>query len=220
MIIAAGREVACAAPVVPWHDHGLHFGGLGQRSSTTAVVLHHTGGIGLAPQVFRTLVQRRLSVHFCVEPNGTVYQFCDASARCAHAGSVDDSNDDGIRVSGNSTTIGVELVNPASRAPATKGIVRPMVTETIHGQTATVTGFTEAQVESASSLCRALCAAYGLPLAVPMAGDHVLATTLSEADWVRFRGVCGHLHLTQRKRDPGLAVFGALIAASSPRTRA
>jgi len=218
-IIVSGKEVACDAPVVLWGESGLRFDALAKRSSTTAVVLHHTSGSNLAPGVHHALKTRRdprtgkllnLSVHFVVEPNGTVYQFCDASMRCAHAGSADDTNQDGVRVSGNSTTIGIEIVNPALRSAPPRGLPRPMITETIHGEKATVTGFTPAQVTSTIALVRSLCRAYGLPFAFPMDGAAVLATTMPELEFKAFRGVLGHLHLTSRKRDPGIAIFDEL----------
>ena len=221
-VIAGGREVLCDAPVVLWEQSGLYFPALGKRTETRCVVLHHTGGSGLAPQVHRTLKTRTndrgkplgLSVHFCVEPNGTVYQYCDADRRCAHAGSVDDSDHDGIQFSGNACSIGVEVVNPASSIANTRGIRRTLVREEIHGAEQVATAFTSEQVASTVALTRSLCAAYGLPLDVPMDGADVLATVMPEREFRDFRGVCGHLHLTTRKRDPGLGILRAVAALS------
>lgn len=196
-------------PVVGWHESKLEFFGLPKRSETRCVVLHWTGGSNLGPGLFETIHGRGLSVHFGVEPNGKVYQYCDADRRCAHAGSADDDDGDGVVVSGNSCSIGIEIVNPAkvsaggARAPA-----RPLVSEKIHGQTKQATGFTDQQTQVVLKLVKVLCAAYGLPLLVPTAPDgDVLATIMGEAAFKHFRGVCGHLHLTKRKRDPGLALL-------------
>ncbi len=219
VIIVSGKEVACGAPVVLWSESGLRFDALGKRSSTSAVIIHHTGGSNLAPGVMSTLKTRRdkatgkllnLSVHFVVEPNGVVYQFCDADRRCAHAGGADDTNQDGVRVSGNSTTIGIEVVNPATRNAPTRGIARPLADDRIHGHRHVMTGFTSAQTASVIALCESICLAYGLPRVVPMDGDDVLATVMPENEFKSFRGICGHLHLTSRKVDPGLAIFDAI----------
>lgn len=219
-ILVSGREVACDAPVILWEQSGLRFDALGKRTETRAVIIHHTGGVGMAPQVFRTLKTRTdkrgkllgLSVHFCIEPNGNVYQFADADRRCAHAGSVDDRNGDGIQLSGNACSIGIEVVNPASMMASTRGIRRALVREEIHGVEQVATAFTAEQVASTLALTRTLCAAYGLPLEVAMDGEDVLSTVMPEHEFKNFRGVLGHLHLTTRKRDPGLAILRSIAA--------
>jgi N-acetyl-anhydromuramyl-L-alanine amidase AmpD len=221
-ILVSGKEVACDAPVILWEESGLRFDGLGKRSTTTCVVLHHTGGVGMAPQVFRTLKTRtdkrgkllNLSVHFCVEPNGNVYQFVDADRRCAHAGSVDDTNNDGLQLSGNSCSIGIEVINPASSVASARGIRRALVREEIHGVEQVATAFTAEQTASTIALCRSLCAAYGLPCDVAMDDQDVLSTVMPEQEFKTFRGVLGHLHLTSRKRDPGLAILRSIAALS------
>jgi N-acetyl-anhydromuramyl-L-alanine amidase AmpD len=219
-IVVGGREVHCEAPVIGWKEHGLHFAGV-DRHETRAIVVHHTGGAGLAPQVFRTLRTRlslrtgkpmNLSAHFCVEPTGVVYQYCDANLRCQHAGSIDDTDGDGLQESANACTVGIEVVNPASGMQITRGVRRALVREEIHGVEQVSSAFTVEQTASTLALIHALCGAYGLPVDVPMDGDGVLATVMPEADFRRFRGVCGHLHLTRRKRDPGLAILRAVGA--------
>ena len=219
-IIVNGKEVSCSAPVILWEDSGLRFDGLMVRTDTRSVVLHHTGGSGMAAQLLRTLKTRtdkrgkvmRLSVHFCVEPNGNVYQFCDTNRRCAHAGSVDDTNGDGLQASGNAYSVGIEVVNPASPVASTRGIRRALVREEIHGIEQVATAFTSEQVASILALTGALCSAYGLPFDVPMDGPDVLATVIPESDFVNFRGVCGHLNLTSGKRDPGLAILRSIAS--------
>jgi N-acetyl-anhydromuramyl-L-alanine amidase AmpD len=155
-----------------------------------------------------------LSVHFCVEPNGNVYQFCDADRRCAHAGSVDDTDRDGFQLSGNACSVGIEVVNPASEMQVARGIRRALVREEIHGVEQVATAFTAEQTASTIALARSLCSAYGLPLDVPMDGENVLETVMPEHEFRTFRGVCGHLNLTTRKRDPGLAILRAIAALS------
>lgn len=211
-LLADGDELDVDARVM--REHALQFRQLPGRLHTRAVVLHWTGGQGLASQVYRTLVSRRLSVHLVIEPDGTVHQMADLGRRCAHAGTVDDSDGDGKVLSANAHTVGIEIVNPASEFPASE---REMTTETIHGKAARATGFTAAQTAAVLAVVPAICAHYELPLVVPTVGGDVLSTVLAERDFAAFRGVLGHLHLTRRKRDPGLALLRAVMASRSSR---
>ncbi len=200
-ILVDGREVACEADVRA--DSHLKFTALNRRTETRAFCVHHTGGLGLAKQVFRTLTERALSVHFCVEPDGTIWQYADAALRCSHAGTA------------NSWTIGVEVVNHAGRKRigAEK---RPLLIERIHGRDITHVGFTVEQMTATLALAKAVCGAYGLPFEVPMDGHDVASTVLSDEAMKTFRGVIGHLHVKETKTDPGLAILRA-IAAIGPR---
>lgn len=190
-IMVGGSEVACDATVVI--DPRYQFPALGRRTETRAVVLHWTGGRGLASQVHRTLVQRNLSVHFCIDPDGGVYQYADAALRCSHAGLA------------NAWSIGIEIVNPATPGSTGELVPRALETETIHGLRAKHSAFTGAQVAAALTLTSACCKAYGLPVRSP---DH--AGVLSLAELAGFRGVLGHLHISQHKRDPGLSILRAV----------
>jgi N-acetyl-anhydromuramyl-L-alanine amidase AmpD len=191
-VLVDSREVPCAVRVD--RDPALRFEALARRTETRAVVLHWTGGSGLAPQVFRTLQQRKLSVHFCVEPSGRVVQYADASLRCAHAGAA------------NGWSIGVEIVNPASPAKTTG---QRQVAETIHGKRVRYGAFTDAQLAATLDLTEALCRAYGLPLSAPSA-----TTALSPSELRTVRGVLGHLHITRAKLDPGLEVLRFVTGAA------
>lgn len=223
-IIVNGEPVYCGAPVKLWTETGLFFAGLPKRTETKFVCAHWTGGSNSAPGVFQTLRTRtnpqgkrlNLSVHFCVNPDGTIYQFCDADRRCAHAGSVDDSDHDGHQLSGNAKSIGIEAVNPAGPKVTDKAH-RELLKETIHGEDIVYSSFTPEQVVSYLLLIQALCHAYDLPLTVPLdASGHVLAGVMDEPSFAAFTGVIGHFHLTERKRDPGLALIRAVWALSAP----
>ena len=116
-IVAGGRFVRVPGLRVVGLGEGPAFFALGRRASTTAVVLHWTGGVGDPKQVYRTLRARGVSVHFCVGADAVVYQYADADRRCAHAGQVDDSDCDGRQLSANATTIGIEIVSPGVENP-------------------------------------------------------------------------------------------------------
>jgi N-acetyl-anhydromuramyl-L-alanine amidase AmpD len=202
-ILVDGHEFTCAANVRA--DNTFKFSALPKRTETRAFVIHHTGGLGLAKQVHRTLVERHLSVHFCVEPDGTVWQYADAALRCSHAGIA------------NAWSVGVEVVNHAG--PRLVGAEhRPVLIEKIHGADRRHTGFTAEQMTAVLALATSVCRAYGLPLEVPMAapGHDVVADVLPDPELKAFRGCLGHLHISAAKTDPGLAILRA-IAALKPR---
>ena len=204
-IIVGGEPVYCDADVRTWDDTGLGFPTLRTRSTTRAVILHHTGGEGDAVQCHATLLKRGLSVHFFVGADGTIAQYADANARCAHAREA------------NAWSVGIEMQNRADDRKIVRGIERELVVENIHGQDATRTTFLQPQVTAALALTDALCRAYDLPFAVPMAGSRIYATALPASELATYRGVLGHLHLTRAKVDPGIAILRAVHASRNTR---
>lgn len=212
VLIAGGKELATECRVKHWRATGLEFAGLRRRQETRHLVHHWTGGSRPGPQVFDVLKQRRLSVHLCVDPDGTVWQFCDLDRRCSHAGTLDDWDKDGHELSANAWSIGIEAVNPAAPRAPLKGVQRAVVREVIHGQAQDATTFTAAQTRALLELTQVICARYELPLAVPMESGDVLARVLTEPEFEAFYGVLGHFHLTKAKRDPGLALMRAVAA--------
>jgi len=188
-IIVSGRAINIGIPVKVWHETKLGFPAVGARTETRAIGLHWTGGYGGAAQVYRTLNERKLSVQFCVDVDGVVWQFADASARASHIGSA------------NGWCCGIEICNPASP----KAVGREMYTETVHGRSFECSYFYPAQVAAVRVLVAKLCEAYGLPYAAPPE-THALTT----AQLSTVRGVVGHFHVTARKVDPGARLLREL----------
>lgn len=205
-LIAKGNERSCDVDVIDWYAHGMLFRGPMSRKTTgtSKIVLHHTGAENPPETVYDNLIERGLSVHFCVSADGRVYQYCDADMLCSHAGRLED----GVR-SGNIDTIGIEIVNSACDDPRAG---RPMVAEKIHGKQFVRTGFREAQIFSVLALCRALGAVYNIPMRVPERDGAVLSTAMSGFAWDSFRGVVGHLHARRSKSDPGLCILERVMA--------
>ena len=201
MLVVNGREAACEVPVADWFQHGMTFRGLGKRPKTTKVVLHWTGGLRDATGLYDTLLSEGLSVHFCVDVNGKVRQYCDADLWCSHAGRLDD----GV-TSASIDTVGVEIVNHASDKQLGK-VERPIVTDRIHGRDVVHAEFLPEQIASALALARALCAAYKLPYVVPTRMGELITTSMLRGPWERFRGVVGHYHARRTKNDPGLGIL-------------
>lgn len=203
-MIYDGKEVSFSRPVKTWHQTGLHFPGLGEIQGVRYVVLHWTGGVQKAKGVHEVLRQRALSVQFVVEPDGMIVQFADATARASHAGIAD------CGVSGNSHSIGIEIVNPATSSwhPAESGLERDIVTERIHGKPLTYTTFTKAQEAAALDLASRLCELSGIPDKPPVdRGRRVIPRVLSREELEAHRGLLGHFHLTARKTDCGLRLL-------------
>ena len=197
-IIVSGKAVKIGTPVRVWHETKLGFPAIGARTETRAVGLHWTGGVGGAAQVYRTLNERRLSVQFCVDVDGVIWQFADASARAAHIGSA------------NGWCVGIEICNPASP----KAIGREMYTEHVQGSKFECSYFYPAQVTATRVLVTKLCEAYGLPYEAP---EETHALTAGQLATVR--GVVGHFHVTTRKVDPGVRLLRelGLIRKTAPR---
>lgn len=212
MLIVDGREVACKAVVLDWFAMRMAFRKLGRRTKTTKIVLHWTGGTGDAFRVHDTLLERGLSVHFCVDKTGDVYQFCDANAVCSHAGRLDDGF-----TSANVDTIGIEIINRATvdLAPGSDD-GRSSVTDSIHGRSVSYAGYYPEQIEAVRHLCESLCKAYNLPMAVPMSPDKfggepkLVTRALSTARWHAHRGLVGHYHARSTKLDPGPSLLKRL----------
>ncbi len=197
-VLVDGREVRCEAVVR--REPRFTFAGLARRTETRCICLHWTGGRRGGPSVFKTLQKRGLSVQFSIDSDGAIWQFCDAQLRCSHAAGA------------NSWSIGIEMTNPAQPKQAFGDAPRAVVVENIHGQDLQHTTFTAEQMAAALALTQTLCKAYGLPLAVPMDGRDVLSTQAPKELLGSFRGVIGHLNVTTRKVDPGLAVLRAVAA--------
>ena len=79
-----GKPVPVNAQVQTWKEAPeLGFPNLRTRKVTHGIVLHTTGGSGLADQVHRTLVARGLSIHFVINPDGLIVQMADCKFRCS-----------------------------------------------------------------------------------------------------------------------------------------
>lgn len=201
LILCGGQQVEVPdLTVQTWrYLPKLGFPRLKQRPETRAVILHWTGGTGRHEQVHRTLVERGLSVHFVIDPDGSCFQHCDTITLASHCKGA------------NLFSIGIEVVNPGTDR-STEKPPRALTRESIHGVDQVRTTFYPAQVRAALLLTDALCTHYGLPMRVPMAGSDVLATALSPEQLAHWRGVLGHLHVTRTKVDPGLALLRAVAA--------
>jgi N-acetyl-anhydromuramyl-L-alanine amidase AmpD len=157
----------------------------------TQVILHWTGGEGSALRVFQALDARHLGVHYVVDSGGLVWQMCDEEHAAYHAGG------------GNERSIGVEIV--CSGIGVVKG--RKQYAATCHGRRLVVSDYYDRQNAAVIGLVESIVARHGLPRRVPMTFAGVLPGV------ERWEGVCGHLHWSARKTDPGPRIFERLMEA-------
>lgn len=143
------------------------------------------------------LVQRGLSVHFCLDNDGTIYQLVDCNDVAFHASGA------------NSVSIGVEVSNAFYMKYQDwyekKGFgKRPIVgkTKCNGGTVEEHLGFYPVQEEALKVLIQTVCNHYGIPLVVPTDSAGVMENkqVASVVD-NSFHGVVCHYHITKEKID-------------------
>ena len=147
---------------------------------------------------FKVLSKRKLSVHFLIDNDGTIYQIMDTNDIAFHAGSRKVNN----------TSIGVEISNayyPKYRESyITRGFgMRPLVKDAkVHGKTLEPhLGFYPVQIEAFKALAKTLNKIYDIPLVAPMENNQLVETIYNDAKNAKFKGVVSHYHVTKRKID-------------------
>jgi len=147
---------------------------------------------------FNVLKKRELSVHFCIDNDGTIYQLMDCNDVAWHAGN--------RKVNNNS--LGVEISNAYypkyQDTYRTQGFgPRPWYRNAqVHGETLQpFLGFYPVQVEAFKALAKALHKAYDIPLVAPMDGESLSTNIVSDVQQATFKGVLSHYHVTTRKID-------------------
>lgn len=222
-IMVGGQLFRAGTKIVLWTDPGGysaygsgHFeqrpGGPQDRGAlrpiVTQVILHYDVA-GTSKRCFEVLEKRRLSAHFLLDLDGTVYQTLDLKERAWHAGKANDRS------------VGIEIANigaypdmsvldewytrdaSGTRVALPKGVdARPardaVVVGKIHGGTLYQYDFTNAQYEALGKLLAALTRVFpNIPATAPSE-----RTVLADPDRP---GFVAHYHLTRRKVDPGPA---------------
>jgi hypothetical protein len=143
------------------------------------------------------LSQRGLSVHFCIDNDGTIYQLVDAENVAYHA-----SNANGI-------SVGVEVSNAfyAKYQPwyEKNGFgKRPVLTDSkINGiKIEDHLGFYQIQEQALKVLIATICNHYGIPMVVPKdSGGKLIEGEVDSVKNNKFSGVVCHYHITKDKID-------------------
>lgn len=204
-----------AVPHDPKHLGGFEFTPMNTRvkqrtAEPDLIVLHDTAGENSAESTYRMLLKKQLSVHFCVDRDGCVWQFCDpAFFSCMHVGR-------GV----NSRSIGIEVTNavvPRTRNPwkwmmgkfrvaQEKRRGRPVVEDTYRGKPRKVLGHLPRQRFAVRCLVRVLLDAFEtIPPTYP--GYPLRVTGARLVPELEYRGVTAHLHHTDAHVDPALDLF-------------
>lgn len=138
-----------------------------------------------------------LSTHFCIDNDGTIYQFVDTNHIAYHAGGV------------NKVSIGIDLSNAYylkyNDIYEKRGFgARPVLTSSrVHGKTLDPhLGFYPKQIEAYKKLVSFLHEVYGIPLRVPLTERGDLDTgVVKSVKKRRFSGIVNHYHITRNKID-------------------
>ena len=164
----------------------------------TMVVTHWDAALS-AESCFRILRKRKISSHFVIDNDGTIYQMVDTKHTCWHAG---------IR-SVNKASIGIAFTNAYYTKyqdwyVKKKFGERPILEDVeVHGRTLDpFLGYYPVQIEAYKALLKGLGKHYGIKLECPLDGNGELLTTVDDtAAAGDFEGVVTHYHLTRRKKD-------------------
>ena len=144
-----------------------------------------------SPQTHRVLLKRKLSTHFLIDSDGTLYQAHDPiTAICIHAGNRT-----------NRVALGVDLNSPALRKYERSSRPRPEVETVVHGQKVRMLAYWPEQIEALEALMTALEEGAELPRVCPRDANGMPITTAIPG-WLSHRGWVGHYHITKKKIDP------------------
>ena len=203
-IIVNGNRLNVSFPV----NHSLQFNvdehNLQTRSAsaTTQGILHWTGGEGSGRTCYDTLVSRRLSCHFSLDRDGTLWQFCDPATTISHSAATAVNN---VAWSIEITCYGVQT-SPAARTAA--GRARSTYQATLQGEEYTVGDYTDAQYATVLELCNLIHTNLNIPKVAFTSPHHFVGYSNAAAA----RGVIGHYQASDQKTDPGPRIFERLAA--------
>jgi hypothetical protein len=194
---------------IPWPvNHDLHFSGnhFSSRSAPPSrIVLHHDVCFD-AKMCHHVLEDKGISTHFCIDNDGTIFQFLDpATSVCWAQGAF------------NGTSIGIDVSNAVELKFASRyASPRPVLRQVINGMSFRAMGPYPVQEEALADLCALLCSKMGIRASVPLkpTGDPLLEKIEAVP-----MGIVGHLHLTAEKWDPFGLDWNLLQDRLSERTK-
>jgi len=140
---------------------------------------------------------RKVSVHFCIDNDGTIYQILDIQHNAWHA-----SNR-----TVNEKSVGVEISNAYYLKYQDwyekRFGPRPIISDAVaHGKTLeTHLGFYPVQLEALKALWKSISEACKVPLAAPMTGGRLDTGVNTEVYKGRFKGFLNHYNVTENKID-------------------
>ena len=180
-------------------DEGSYYDYAGKPDREPTIFVNHWDVCLSAESCAMVLGRRGISVHFCIDNDGTIYQLLDTQHGAWHAGNG--------RV--NHKSIGVEISNAyytkyQSWYKKNGFGERPIQDEAwVHGNKLDpFLDFYPVQIEALKALWKAIHKGIGIPLETPGSEYGGTSTTVdNKAARGTFKGFVSHYHLTRRKID-------------------
>ena len=195
--------------VVLWSDDGgfklsanTYTNMSGQEDRNPIMFVNHWDVCLSSESCVKVLNRRGVSVHFCIDNDGTIYQLIDTQHKAWHAG-INNG------VGGNSRGVGVEIANAYYLKYQDWYVkngfgARPIIDSTlVHGRSlGPFLGFYPIQLEALKALWKAIHIGLDIPLEYPKNPDGRLNTGVHQ-DCVKgkFHGFCNHYNFTKGKID-------------------
>ena len=206
-IVHNGRFIEIDWPdVVLWDEpnghkikSGNYYDNSGKEERKPTMFVNHWDVCLSSESCARVLNKRGVSVHFCIDNDGTVYQILDTQHGAWHAG----------HLHGNKKGIGVEISN----AYYTKyqdwykrnGFGERPLQESawVHGRKLDpFLDFYPVQIKALKALWAAVHKGLGIPLEYPKNSEGYIETGVhKDCDRGKFRGICNHYNFTRKKID-------------------
>tara|TARA_R110002020_G_scaffold293797_2_gene509530 strand:- start:127 stop:1044 length:918 start_codon:yes stop_codon:yes gene_type:complete len=202
--------------VVLWNEPGglkikpgRYYDNTGKKERVPLMFVNHWDVCLSAASCTKILNERGVSVHFCLDNDGTIYQILDTQHGAWHCG----------KYGGNKKGIGIEISNgyylKYQKHYVKQGFgERPIKKDAkVHGRTLDpFLDFYPIQLQALKALWLATSDVHNIPLNYPKNEDGSPCTTVHEGcEKGNFKGFCNHYNFTNRKIDcAGLDIPGLL----------
>lgn len=178
---------------------GNYYDNSGKEDRIPTMFVNHWDVALSAESCANILNKRGISVHFCLDNDGTIYQMLDTQHGAWHCS----------KGAGNRTSIGIEISNGYYEKYQGWYVKngfgeRPVVSGgLVHGKVLKpFTGFYPRQIEALKALWKAIHMGLGVPLVCPMESPTIANTTVhKECVDGSFRGFCNHYNFVKGKID-------------------
>jgi len=208
-IICNSKPIVINWPrVVLWDEpNGLkakantHYNNAGKEPRDVSMFVNHWDVCLSSESCAKVLNNKGISVHFCIDNDGTIYQMLDTQHGAWHAGV--------SKV--NKKSVGVEILNAYYTKYQDWYVKngfgeRPLIEDAkVNGRTLKpFLGFYDIQLQALKELWRACALAYDIPLSTLESSStnfKTSTTTESKAKDGSFSGFVSHYHVSKRKID-------------------
>jgi len=206
LIVHNGHFYEIDWPVVLWDNpgalasnYGTFYSYAGKEDRKPTFFVNHWDVCLSSTSCAKILDKRGISVHFCIDNDGTIHQLLDTQHGAWHAGGHE----------WNRKSIGVEISNAFYPKYQDHYVrhgfgERPMVKNAVvHGnKVEDHLGFYPVQLQAAQALWKAISEIHDIPLEYPKDKNGNLDTGVNkECVDGDFKGFCNHYNLTARKID-------------------